>query len=86
MPLEMIKGSNTDEKIKSIDGLLCSFDRRLKKKTPEEGLKAELANIRQTLNALMEYLGVEAEPGPKRIMKKTKLMEEPIAINTINTE
>lgn len=74
--LKIVKGYTSEERMKSVDGLLNAIDVKLKQRTPNEGLKEEIAAIRRTLTTLMDFLGLKEEPGPERIIRRTRIVEE----------
>ena len=74
---KIIKGANETEQIKSIDGLINGLDKALKAKTPDERLAEEVSKVKQTLTALMDHMGLVCEPGPKLVIKRVRLLEEP---------
>ena len=75
--LMIVEGANTTEQIKSIDGLINGLNKALKAKTPDERLAEEVSKVKQTLTALMDHMGLVCESGPKLVIKRVRLLEEP---------
>jgi len=81
--LKRIRGANIAEQIKSADGLIDALDRRLQSRTPDEKLATEVLAIKQTLNTLLDYLGLAIEAGPKKVIKRVRLIDETNSNNTL---
>ena len=80
--LKIVKGANEKEQIKSIDGLLNSMDKKLEIRKPDKKLAEDIANIKQTLNVLMEFLGLIIEAGPNKVIRQVRKID---AFNSDNS-
>ena len=79
--LKKIKGADIDEQIKSADGLIDALDKKLQARAPDERLARDIAELKLTINALMDFLGLAMEAGPKKVIKRVRIADE---IDTIN--
>ena len=79
--LKIVRGITTEEQIKSIDGLVNSLDRKFRGKTVDDKIRQELNELKQAVAALLDFLGLAIEPGPKHIIKRVRLTD---AISTDN--
>ena len=74
--LKIVRGHNPNERMKSIDGLLNAIDGKLRVRGPDEGLSQEIANLKQTIAVLLDHLGLVIEPGPKKVIRQVRLIED----------
>ncbi len=73
--LKIVRGDNEKEQIKSIDGLVYSLDKKISGKSPDDKLAQEVTSLKQTVAVLLDFLGLAIEPGPKKIIKRVRLIE-----------
>ena len=83
LKLKIVRGSNPNERMKSIDGLLNAFDKRLQARAPDEKLKAEVIALKQTVDMLLDHLGLAVEPSPKKVIKRVRIADETNTSNTL---
>lgn len=76
LKLKIVRGNNPNERMKSVDGLLNSLDRKVRERQPDEKLVREVANLKRTMATLLDYLGLVIEPGPKTVIRRVRLIED----------
>ena len=65
------------------DGLLNAFDKKLQARAPDEKLKAEVASLKQTVDMLLDHLGLAVEPSPKKVIKRVRIADETNTLDTL---
>ena len=81
--LKIVKGHGPNERMKSIDGILNSLDKKLQTRTPDEKLKKEVVELKQTITVLLDFLGLAMEPGPKKVIRRVRIADETNTIDTL---
>ena len=76
LKLKIVRGSNPNERMKSIDGLLNSLDGKLRAKGPDEKLAQEVTALKQTVAVLLDHLGLVVDSGPKKVIRRVRLVED----------
>ena len=83
LKLKIVRGHTPNERMKSVDGLLHAHDKRLQARAPDEKLKAEIASLKQTVDMLLDHLGLAVEPSPKKVIKRVRIADETDTINPV---
>ena len=76
LKLKIVKGHTTNERMKSIDGLLNTLAREPRNRDPDKKLIKEIANLRQTITVLLDHLGLVIESGPRKVIRQVRLIED----------
>ena len=83
MNLKIVRGHIPSEQIKSIDGILNSHSKKLQEREPDTKLKEEITALKQTITVLLDHLGLVMEPGPKKVIRRVRLVDETNTPNTL---